>query len=46
MTGVYMLGSAETALLHLAYFIGIYFLVIYTSSFMGQLQAYLHNEVI
>lgn len=38
MTGVYMLEPFESAILHLAYLLGAYFLYKYTLSFLGQLR--------
>lgn len=38
MTGTYMLEPIEAAILHLAYFIGIYFLIRYTSAFLAQVH--------
>lgn len=40
MTGVYMLGPAETSILHLAYVIGIFLLVRYTYAFLDQIIYY------
>jgi hypothetical protein len=39
MTGVYMLGNIEVGLLHLAYFVGIFFLARYTSWFWRDIIA-------
>jgi hypothetical protein len=40
MTGVYMLGPAETYILHAAYIIGLFLLVRYTYAFLDQLIYY------
>jgi len=40
MTGVYMLGTVETLILHLAYVLGIYFLYTYVWTFIRDLEVW------
>ena len=41
MTGVYMLGTVETGILHLAFLLGAYFLYTYFGSFAAELRYWL-----
>ena len=40
MTGVYMLGPAETSILHIAYIVGMFLLVRYAYAFLDQIIHY------
>lgn len=40
MTGVYMLGTVETLILHLAYVLGIFFLYTYVWTFIRDLEVW------